>query len=585
MTVQFEDVERPRRAGVSWGGRAAVRRGAAGAVALLLAPAAVAASLTAGPATEVVAASGTTGEAHSGAVSVIVRERPGAGDAPERALAAVGGSKDRPLTLIDGYSATLPADKVDELAQAPGVFSVSPNAGVQLATESSAMRGTGSMFEIAQHITNADELWRKGITGKGVDVALIDSGVVPVDGLRRPGKVINGEDFSLERFDCTTGSCVDSPAKHLDSYGHGTHMAGIIAGRDNDAEVEFREGEEFRGMAPDARIVNVKVADAWGASDVSQVIAGIDWVVRNRQQHGMNIRVLNLSFGTDGVQNYLLDPLAYAVEQAWHSGIAVVVSAGNAGYGSAKLNNPAYDPYVIAVGAANTKGTSDVSDDVVPSWSSSGDGTRNPDLVAPGASVVSLRDPRSFLDVKFSEAQLGTRFFRGSGTSQAGAVVAGAAALLIQQRPAITPDQLKALLMRSARRLPAADDRAQGSGLLDLERASTLDTPLARQTWPRALGTGSLEAARGTYHITIGGQKLAGETDALKALAAGDTWKSDTWNGHVWNGRYWHNAIWGTSDTGDLVDPALLGRAWSGRAWSGRAWSSAAWKPLPSDPS
>ena len=104
-------------------------------------------------------------------------------------------------------------------------------------------------------------------------------------------------------------------------------------------------------MAPDARIVSIKVADAKGQTDVSQAIAAIDWVVQNRNKNGLNIRVLNMSFGTDGVQDYLLDPLAYAAEQAWHKGIVVVVAVGNEGFGTGKVNNPAYDPYLIAVGS------------------------------------------------------------------------------------------------------------------------------------------------------------------------------------------------------------------------------------------
>ena len=147
--------------------------------------------------------------------------------------------------------------------------------------------------------------------------------------------------------------------------------------------------------------------------------------MKHRRDNGLNIRVLNLSFGTDGEQDYLVDPLAFAAEVAWRKGIVVVVAAGNGGFGSAKLNNPAYDPFVIAVGGADGKGTHDWKDDVVPEWSSFGDGTRNPDLVAPGQSVVSLRVPGSFLDLQHPAGRVGStpRFFRGSGTSQAAAVL------------------------------------------------------------------------------------------------------------------------------------------------------------------
>ena len=170
----------------------------------------------------------------------------------------------------------------------------------------------------------ADDLWTAGITGRGVDVALVDTGVAPVQDLAGPGKVVNGPDLSFES---------QSPdLRYLDTNGHGTHMGGVIAGQDDG---------EFTGIAPDARLVSVKVGAASGATDISQVIAAIDWVVQHRNDDGLNIRVLNLSFGTDGAQDYLLDPLTYAVDVAWRKGIVVVVGAGNRGPGATRRPPPA----------------------------------------------------------------------------------------------------------------------------------------------------------------------------------------------------------------------------------------------------
>jgi serine protease AprX len=443
-------------------------------------------------------------QATSEMVDVIVRELPGAGSTPEQMVEDLGGDVGRHIDLIDGFTATVPESALPALQATKKVHSVTRNHRVYLQHEvngydASLSTNPGSIFNTTNAI-KARDMWREGYTGKGVDVAVIDSGVVPVEGLTAPGKVVNGPDLSFE---------ASSPThRYLDTFGHGTHMAGIIAGRDAGVTAGKENGDHdnFIGVAPDARIVNVKVASHSGATDVSQVIAAIDWVVQHRNSGGLNIRVLNLSFGTDGTQSYLLDPLAYAAEVAWHKGIVVVVAAGNSQFGSPALNNPAYDPYVIAVGASDTKGTFDTSDDVVPDWSARGDGVRNPDVVAPGRSITSLRAPGSYIDQNHPEGRVSSRLFKGSGTSQAAAVVSGAAALLLQQRPNATPDQVKALLKATASKMPVADAQAQGSGVVNLKAAAKAPTPLlAVQAFPRATGLGSLELARGTGHLVMMG--------------------------------------------------------------------------------
>jgi serine protease AprX len=452
-------------------------------------------------------------------VDVIVRELPGAGSEPERMVEDLGGDVGRHIEIIDGFTAEVPRTSIDALRSSGRIHSVTEDSRVYLQHEvngydASLPTNPGSIFNTTNAV-KARDMWREGFTGKGVDVAMIDSGVVPVEGLTGPNKLVLGPDLSFE-----SGS---PPHRYMDTFGHGTHMAGIIAGRDG-AVVSGRENgdhDNFIGVAPDARVVSVKVAAHNGATDVSQVLAAIDWVVQHRNSAGLNIRVLNLSFGTDGTQSYLLDPLTYAAEVAWHKGIVVVVAAGNSQFGSPALNNPAYDPYVIAVGASDTKGTFDTSDDVVPDWSARGDGTRNPDLVAPGKSVASLRAPGSYIDVTHPEGRVNSRLFKGSGTSQAAAVVSGAAALVVQQRPSITPDQVKALLKSTASKMPAADAQAQGSGVLNLKATVKAPTPVAVQTWPRATGAGSLELARGSGHLVMNGPDEAclAKYEADKAAA------------------------------------------------------------------
>ncbi|MCU1670609.1 MAG: peptidase and in kexin sedolisin, partial [Blastococcus sp.] len=515
-------------------------------------------------------------------VAVIVRELPGSGDAAERAVSAVGGTVERPLHIINGFTASVPADRLIALRSTPGVFKVSEDAGLTLADAdvSGQVAQAGSLYTLANQVTGAADMWNAGATGKGVDVALIDSGVVPVEGLTAPGKVVNGPDLTPE-----TGT----QAKNLDTFGHGTAMAGIIAGRDSAAAAPYAgNASDFVGMAPDARIVSIKVADAQGQTDVSQAIAAIDWVVSNGRKNGLNVRVLNLSFGTDGVQSYRLDPLAYAAEQAWHAGVVVVVSAGNQGNTTGRLDNPAFDPYLLAVGSDNANGTATTADDVVSSFSNGGDGVRNPDIVAPGDHVVSLRDPGSYLDAQYPAARIGDRLFRGSGTSQAAAVVSGAAALLLSERPSLTPDQVKALLTSTAQALPGAAATLQGHGLIDLAAARTAPTPTdATQNWPRSTGLGSLEAARGSIHVVANGKQVTGEFDvngrAFDAARVADGIRNRTnWSGARWGGTDWSSLRWGSLRWGGVDYSSLRwgGVDYSSLRWGGVDYSSLRWGSL-----
>jgi serine protease AprX len=416
-------------------------------------------------------------------------------------------------------------------------------------------------------VTGADRLWQAGITGQGVGVALIDSGVAPVSGLSS-GNVTNGPDLSL-----------DSQAPDLryrDAFGHGTHLAGIIAGND--------PASGFRGIAPDAQLTSVKVAAANGVVDVSQVIAAVDWVVAHRNDDPARpIRVLNLAYGTDGIQDYRVDPLTHAVENAWRAGIVVVVAGGNGGTTDPHLTNPARDPFVLSVGSNDTAGTVRTSDDVVSDFSSRGDATRRVDLVAPGRSIVSLRAPGSAADAYFPSARVGDSLFKGSGTSQATAVVAGAVALLLQQHPNLTPDAVKALLIQNAVPLPKTDAAGQGAGELNLTRTNRVGPDRVTQNWSRSTGTGSLEAARGSAHVTEDGIDLTGENDIFgtfdvtrwaSASSNGTAWNRGNWMGHDWTGDGWTGSSW-TSVT--WSSHTWSSHTWSGHTWSSHTWSSHTW--------
>ncbi len=524
-------------------------------------------------------------------VDVIVQQVPGTATDVAALIDDLGGTVTGGLGIIDGFAAELPSSALDSLAGHPAIASVVPDGTVELTGWDYASSGQESMATVADRVVNADRFWNGGYTGEGVDVALIDSGVSGVDGLTVNGKVINGPDLSFESQ--------NPDLQYVDSFGHGTHLAGIIAGRSNSApnKITTKEAKRhFLGVAPDARIVNVKVATRNGATDVSQVIAAIDWVVQHRDDNGMNIRVINLSFGTDSTQSYRYDPLAFAVEQAWEHGIVVAVAAGNDG-NSSPLRNPASDPFVIAVGAAATNGSERTGDDSIPSFSSCGTYQRHVDLVAPGKSIVSLLAPDSSAARDHPEAIVDGSYLVGSGTSQAAAVVSGAAALIIDQRPEITPDQVKALLMGTAQPISGESSKCQGAGLLDLSEAYGASTPNGHQSSQAAQGTGSLEASRGSFNLEHDGVVLEGEQDIMgnpwdgaswSSLSAdGDSWSDGDWNGAPWSGASWSGMSWsgmswsGASWSGmSWSGASWSGASWSGMSWSGMSWSASAWLGL-----
>ena len=332
-------------------------------------------------------------------------------------------------------------------------------------------------------------------------------------------------------------------------------------------------------MAPDSRIVSVKVAGHDGATDVSQVIAAVDWVVQHRNDNGMNIRVLNLSFGTDSSQSYVLDPLAHAVEQAWKNGIVVVVSAGNDG-NKMPLRNPATDPFVIAVGAYDHNRPWSPLDDELLEFSNCGTSERRPDLVAPGKSIISLLSPGSTADVENPAAVVADKYIKGSGTSQSAAIVSGAAALVLDQHPRATPDQVKALLMGTATPMQSADSACQGSGTLNLTKLPYVSTPpTVYQKLEPSKGTGSIEATRGSDHLEHEGVLLQDEQDIFGNKWDGEAWSSasaqgTSWSGGEWNGTSWSGTSWsGTSWSGT----SWSGTRWSGTSWSGTSWSVSSW--------
>ena len=453
-----------------------------------------------------------------------------------------------------------------------GALAVAAITGAAIGPRADAASGPLPDLASVMMSVGAQQAWSAGASGQGVDVAVLDTGVTPVPGLDGSNKLVYGPDLSFDSQNPNT--------QYLDGYGHGTAMASIIAGNDGTAD-------GFQGVAPNSRVVSVKVGASNGATDVSQIIAGIDWVTEHAHDPGMNIRVLNISLGTDSTQYYVNDPLAAAAENAWRHGIVVVAATGNENTGNA-VADPATDPYVIAVGAADPVGTVAPFDDVSPSWSNRGTGSRQPDVVAPGAYVMGLNVPGSTLATQNPNAVFG-RFLRGSGTSQATAITSGAAADILSAHPDYSPDQVKAALTRSATRIAEHNPNKVGNGEVNIKAALTQSVSNATQSYPVATGLGSLEAARGSAHVSLGGVTLTGEQDIFgntwtsaslaAARAAGATWSGGVYNGATWSGATWSAATWsGATWSGATWSGATWsGATWSGATWSGATWSGATW--------
>jgi serine protease AprX len=465
---------------------------------------------------------------------------------------------------------------------------------------------TGGLSAITRMI-KAQALWAMGYTGKGVGVAVIDTGITPVAGLDTAGQVVDGPDLS---FDSQVASLA-----HLDGYGHGTHIASIIAGHDRidrslaDASracanclngSPFSDTTKFVGVAPESTLINVKVGASDGSVDVSQVVAGIDWTVAHRDDPGLNIKVINLSYGTNSAQRYGVDPIAFAAENAWKHGIVVVAAGGNDGETVRNLADPGYDPSIIAVGASDPMGTLDPADDTVPAWANHGTHDRPVDVTAPGVHVLGLRVPGSVVDQANPGAVVGSRFIRGSGTSQATAVVSGVVALLRQRFPDATPDMIKAMLRSAARHFGRdgdGEDDFRGRGVVNAE---AVESPRALGIAQRfadlnpARGTGSLDKARGGVDVIDHGIALTGEQDifgaawdpsAWSVADVGQTaWVRGTWRGAKWAGAGfnrngdWSTTKWKSTDwAGEAWTYAGKAPRWSGSRWSGSRWSGSRW--------
>src|SRR5580658_3686132 len=401
------------------------------------------------------------------------------------------------LPLVNGIVADLPLANILSLSNQANVKYISLN------------RSMSPTLSNAAPAINAFAAWQSGYTGAGVGVALIDSGVINHPDLR-------GGFLGLSRV-VYSQSFVTGNSSATDQYGHGTHVAGLIAG-DAASSTGPQYSRTFEGIAPGANLINLRVLDQNGEGTDSAVIAAISEAITLKPL--FNIRVINLSLGRAIYESYKLDPVCQAVEAAWKSGIVVVVAAGNngrylptSGYGT--ITSPGNDPYVITVGDMKPMGTPTRVDDLIASYSSKGptalDAIAKPDLVAPGNLLVSLEAPGSTLYSEYPGNQVpysyyvnggssasSSSYFTLSGTSMAAGVVSGVVADLLQKSPSLNPDQVKARLMKTAwKSLPAFSSTTDpttgitytdqydvftvGAGYVDVE-AALVNTDLAKGT-------------------------------------------------------------------------------------------------------
>lgn len=480
-------------------------------------------------------------------VEVIIQLRPGVAVVRARALVrSVGGRPGVDLHIINGLAAHLPASAAVRLAANPLIRAVSLNARIRDTTLTNPTPWTlSTSFDQS---TGAAKLWSRS-TGAGIGVAVIDTGV--------SGDLPDFQTAQGSSNSRVVASAVIDPTATTahDTYGHGTAVAGLVAGNGWYRDSSDPLYGQYAGTAPDANLISVKVADDSGQATTLDAIYGLQFAVDHESDY--NIRVINLSFRSTSEESYTTAPLDAAVEQAWFHGITVVAAAGNLGSAPDAVSYaPGNDPYIITVGATDNQGTASSSDDVQAGWSSRGvtqDGFSKPDVLAPGAHIVTTLAPGSSFASACPSCVVGSSYFQLSGTSLAAPIVSGIVADVLAANPGWTPAMVKGAIVNSATTLPdgsrevrAVQADLAGQGQLSYDQNLTPNGLVDPNTGQIDYSAGSWSAGSwSTAPDPLTASWAAGSWSCLNCSAGASPGVSPT--SGSWSSGSWSNLGWATT--------------------------------------
>jgi serine protease AprX len=469
------------------------------------------------------------------------------------------------LSIIQGAAGVATSAGITAMSLLPQVATIEQDSVVRPTrpTNSGPAYPPGQLTSLYPQETNATQVWKAGGSGQGVSVAVLDSGVAnDVDLTKNSNRVL-----------VHVGFAGAESAQQPDPGGHGTHIAGTIAGDGTNS------AGQFIGMAPKANVIDVQVLDARGNGRISSVLRGLEWVLAHQQQ--FNIRIVNMSFGAPPLVSYRFDPFAAAAEIAWRHGLLMVAASGNTGPNSGTVASPGIDPYIITVGSTDDQATLQLSDDVLAwfsSWGTAQDSVAKPDLLAPGRKVVSILVPGSTLDTLLPDHEVvalnGSKYFRLTGTSMSTAVVSGAAALLLEHQPTLTPDLVKKILVSTTQTFGTGTmPVGAGAGLLN-----------ANAAWSSAIrgttnaGLRQSDALARTLYPIVYNQPLAWKSlTYLGTNWSGYTWLNLPWNDAAWDNIVWDNIAWDNIAWDNIVWDQT---SWDNIAWDNIVWDDAGWDTI-----